>query len=183
MPANSISQINNVQQAKAIISTVWVLAKALKWPLQQGATSGHAWWRGDSKPSLSIYDGGTRWTDHGTGQHGGVIDMLAVAEKLDNAGACRRFIAIARTLVAGGAVASPVRSATTPQTKRREQLESRTLGNEWRRGSETDLSALAQLRSLPGVEGLRWASDRGFLLLNKPTLKNLIKKRSTIHPT
>lgn len=68
MRYNPTPQITDVQQAKATIPTVCVLAKALKWPLQQGATLGLTLWRRSNEPLPAIYAGGTRWTDHGTGQ-------------------------------------------------------------------------------------------------------------------
>lgn len=80
MLADPIPLISDVQQAKAIIQTVWVLAKALKWPLQQGATAGFAWWRKDSEPLLAIYAGGTRWADRGTGEHSDAVNILGVVE-------------------------------------------------------------------------------------------------------
>lgn len=48
-------------------------------------------WRNDHNPSFSIFDDGTRWKDHGTGEHGDAIDFLAQARDLSNADAIREF--------------------------------------------------------------------------------------------
>lgn len=155
------STVHDLTAAKAYFPRIWDLANALSWPLPRGVTSARAWWRGDTRPSLSIYADGTRWTDHGADKHGGVIEMLATVEKLDNASACRRLVEIARTVAAGGIL--PPAAMTNPVNTKREPPTPIRLSADWTRGSEEDLKALAKLRGLPGLQGLHWASERGLL--------------------
>lgn len=37
-------------------------------------------WRGDHKPSLSVYQDTNRWMDHGTGKHGSNVDLIMEIE-------------------------------------------------------------------------------------------------------
>jgi hypothetical protein len=71
-------------------------------------------WRKDSHPSLSIYDGGRRWKDHGNGQSGDAIDFLAVVEELDPGEAIRRFVELAGSGIGG--VASTTHDARWRET-------------------------------------------------------------------
>ena len=48
--------------------------------------------RPDRTPSFSIYDGGRRWKDFGTGQSGDVIDFIATARQLSKGQALRQFL-------------------------------------------------------------------------------------------
>lgn len=50
--------------------------------------------RPDKTPSFSIYDGGRRWKDFGTGQSGDVIDFIATARQLSKGQALRQFLEI-----------------------------------------------------------------------------------------
>lgn len=51
--------------------------------------------RPDRTPSFSIFDGGRRWKDFGTGQSGDVIDFIATARQLSTAQALRQFLEMA----------------------------------------------------------------------------------------
>jgi hypothetical protein len=51
--------------------------------------------RKDRNPSFSIYDGGRRWKDHGTGEGGDAVDFLARALNLSNEDAFKKLIELA----------------------------------------------------------------------------------------
>ena len=53
--------------------------------------------RDDRSPSFSIYAGGTRWKDHGTGQGGDSFDLYQAVKKLSSAKAAwRSFVDLSR---------------------------------------------------------------------------------------
>lgn len=45
----------------------------------------------DTNPSFSVFDGGLRWKDHGTGEHGDAVDFLARARNLSLKDAIAEF--------------------------------------------------------------------------------------------
>ncbi|MDA7921296.1 CHC2 zinc finger domain-containing protein [Verrucomicrobiales bacterium] len=51
--------------------------------------------RDDSSPSFSIFAGGRRFKDHGTGEGGDAITFLALARGIDNRDAVKEFVTIA----------------------------------------------------------------------------------------
>jgi len=70
--------------------------------------------RKDRSPSFSIYEGGRRWKDHGTGEGGDVIDFIAAACAVEKAEATRRFLVMAGAAPGNASVAwvrEPVPSA------------------------------------------------------------------------
>jgi hypothetical protein len=68
---------NSLARAKALI-LIPTVAKSLypDWVLAKSCTSP---FRVDHKPSFSVYDGGRRWYDHGTGEGGDVVDFISRA--------------------------------------------------------------------------------------------------------
>lgn len=76
---------------RLLIPEVW---ERLGLPGKPG-TSCHSPFREDKSPSFSVYSGGQRWKDHSTGQGGDVIDLIALAQDVDNSEAARRFLAMA----------------------------------------------------------------------------------------
>ena len=51
--------------------------------------------RPDKTPSFSIYEGGRKWKDFGTGESGDVIDFIATARQITTAQALRQFLEMA----------------------------------------------------------------------------------------
>jgi hypothetical protein len=52
--------------------------------------------RDDRSPSFSIYAGGTRWKDHGTGQGGDSFNLYQAVKKLNAKAAWRSFVDLSR---------------------------------------------------------------------------------------
>jgi Toprim domain-containing protein len=53
--------------------------------------------RNDQHPSFSIFDGGRKWKDHGTGEHGDAADFLAMAKGFSPEEGARELIRVAGT--------------------------------------------------------------------------------------
>ncbi|SRR5260370_22226043 len=49
----------------------------------------------DRSPSFSIFAGGTRWRDHGTGEHGDSFDFYQAVKKTDAKQSWRPFLELA----------------------------------------------------------------------------------------
>jgi hypothetical protein len=49
----------------------------------------------DRSPSFSIFARGTRWRDHGTGEHGDSFDLFQAVKKMDGKLAYRPFLELA----------------------------------------------------------------------------------------
>lgn len=140
------------------------MAKILGWPLCQGQSSALAWWRGDQKPSLSIYDGGRRWTDHGgDGRHGDQIDLLAKVVGIELSAACKLFIDIARCVAAGGVFPAVPVPAPVPVTRFEKPLVPRKLYGNWRRGTQEEHRQLAELRRFPDPSAFLHLTEPGCL--------------------
>jgi len=50
----------------------------------------------DRSPSFSIYAGGTRWKDHGTGVGGDSFDLYQAVKKMDAKNAWRPFLELSQ---------------------------------------------------------------------------------------
>ena len=106
--------------------------------------------REDAKPSLSIYDGGRRFKDFALVEHrGDVFDFCALALKADN-GAAIRFVKEKL-----GIVSEPERGTFQRWPREVAELNLHT-------GTAEELAKLSAVRCI-GEDGLRLASDRGFL--------------------
>jgi hypothetical protein len=50
----------------------------------------------DRSPSFSIFDGGARWRDHGTGEAGDSFDLFQKVKKMDAKSAWRPFLELSQ---------------------------------------------------------------------------------------
>jgi hypothetical protein len=51
----------------------------------------------DRSPSFSVFAGGTRWKDHGTGEGGDSFDLFQAVKKMDAKQAWRPFIELSKS--------------------------------------------------------------------------------------
>lgn len=106
--------------------------------------------RDDAKPSLSIYDSGRRFKDFALVEHrGDVFDFCALALKADNAAAIRF---VKEKL---GITSEPARGTFQQWPREVSDLSLHT-------GTAEELAKLSSVRHI-GEDGLRLASDRGYL--------------------
>jgi len=123
--------------------------------------------REDRKPSFSIFDGGRRWRDFGTSEHGDAIDFLARARGLSNADAVREFMRLADVGPRHVAVSLSL-GAIMPAVMAR--VDSAVNGNHRKpvlpkdvhEGTRAELRLLASLRGL-NIAALTLATNRGLL--------------------
>lgn len=106
--------------------------------------------REDHSPSFSVYENGTRWKDHATGEGGDVCDFVAAACNCSQSEAAKWIIEEA------GSRPAP---RPKPKPKPRKKMEMPALEI----GTAADLDALARLRNLPGTDGLKELQDRQML--------------------
>lgn len=136
---------------------------------------GRSPFREDRTPSFSIFAGGQRWWDFGTGSGGDAVDFLACASGLEVREAARKLIAMAgvrsprRNVCVqrhdNRATKPVVRSRVVPSVEsaeRREKAQKRARWPALERCTAEDISAIARLRGLSG-EGVALAADRGLL--------------------
>lgn len=64
--------MRDLEKIKAIPICEYLASKGVKVPAHGNIS---AFWRGDRNPSVSLDRAGNRWYDHGTGEHGSVIDL------------------------------------------------------------------------------------------------------------
>ncbi len=108
--------------------------------------------RPDKNPSFSITKDGQRWKDFGTGQHGDVIDFIAVARQISTGEALRVFLELAGVPRQAG----PTRSGTfqVPHPARA-QAPSAQGGSPRRASFKEKVTALLPPQAEPQPEGLR----------------------------
>jgi hypothetical protein len=78
--------------------------------------------RDDKDPSLSIFNQGRKWKDHGTGESGNVVDFLAKARGLENGDACRELIRLAGTADCNFQPCSTFAAPTPPRPTKKLEL-------------------------------------------------------------
>ena len=108
--------------------------------------------REDRSPSFSVYEDGTKWKDHSTGEGGDVCDFVKLALNCSAGEAARWIIEQAGTVST-----APARAKAKP--KPREPMQLPTL----EKGTPEELDTLAKLRGLPHSRGLQILQDRGLL--------------------
>jgi hypothetical protein len=97
--------------------------------------------RDDRNPSYSVYDGGRRWKDFGTGEGGDAVSFLAKARGLPMAEALREFVELANGRSSCGPVAPVIRA------DRSEQPGKPNLSR-FREGTPAELRQVAQIRNI-----------------------------------
>jgi hypothetical protein len=106
-----------IKEAKLRIGDIWNLAGILKWPLDPNVNPDFAFWRNNQhSPALSIFADGQLWKDHGTGDSGDMVAMLAKVEGITSGKACARICDIAE-----GVAEAPSPIVFAPQATREEK--------------------------------------------------------------
>lgn len=69
--------MRDIEKIKGIPIASYLERKGIQMPARGNIC---AFWRGDKIPSVSLDRAGNRWYDHGTGEHGSVIDLVMAIE-------------------------------------------------------------------------------------------------------
>lgn len=123
--------------------------------------------REDKNPSFTIYAGGQRWCDHGTGEGGDAVDFIAQACDLSKSEAARKLIDLAGTRGCGRPWAN-YHPQPRPASARYDSLtdkEKASLRRSWpafEMPSAAEIAVIAALRDL-SPEGVAIAAERGLL--------------------
>jgi hypothetical protein len=147
MSASSIEEL----KSKWSIDSIWRLLGLPGEPRRDCCSP----FREERKASFSIYEDGKRWKDHGSGEGGDIIDLIAAALKLKTADA----ITWLRERESGYSCS---RLSLAPRISSQGKPAPRKRLPALRIGSEDELERLGKLRSL-AIAGLQLAQDRGML--------------------
>lgn len=117
--------------------------------------------RDDRSASFSVYDGGRKWKDFGTGEGGDVADFLAAASGSSPEDGARRLIQMAGVLPPER-TKSPRKSVRSHETEESERERKRATWPVFDCISDSEIESIAALRGL-SPEGVRFAAWDGIL--------------------
>lgn len=117
--------------------------------------------REDRSPSFSVFDNGTRWRDHGTGEGGDVCDFLAAALNVDPSNAARWLLEQTNTRTSRREwprVRTPLRANPKPAAAHKPLVLP-----PMDKGTIAELAQLQRQRGFQHFAGLQVLLDRGQL--------------------